>query len=145
MKTRNITEAFPEHDENESRHHQVIYQNFEKLGNVSLSKVNMGFEPGEQAASGRWEGLDKDLEVGHFVKSRSYGGTMVWAINPSTHTNPHGAVECPRAAEALNSILEPTFACMRILEREYGLAPISYDQHLASPTQRRKHTFVFFR
>mgnify|MGYP006120209333 CR=1 FL=1 len=36
--------------------YDAIFDNFEKIGKVPLSKVNMGFEPGEQAGSGKWEG-----------------------------------------------------------------------------------------
>jgi len=87
-----------------------IFDNFARLGNVDLRKVNMGFEPGEQASGGVWEGLEKDKEVGEYVKKHSIGGAMIWAINPDIKTNPKGTRVCPQTATALNKILEPTFA-----------------------------------
>ena len=70
----------------------------------------MGFEPGEQAASGVWEGLEKDKNVTQYVKEHNIGGAMIWAVNPSMKTNPHGSTLCPEVAKALNEILEPTYA-----------------------------------
>ena len=87
-----------------------IFDNFKRLGNVDLRKVNMGFEPGEQAASGVWEGLDKDKEVAQFVKDNNIGGCMIWAMNPNAKQAPTGTKLCPATAKALNPILEPTYA-----------------------------------
>ena len=87
-----------------------IFDNFKRLGNVDLRKVNMGFEPGEQAASGVWEGLDKDKEVAQFVKDNNIGGSMIWAMNPNAKQAPTGSTLCPATAKALNPILEPMYA-----------------------------------
>ena len=57
-----------------------------------------------------WEGLEKDKNVTQYVKDHNIGGAMIWAVNPSTKTNPRGAKLCPQTAEALNKILEPTYA-----------------------------------
>jgi hypothetical protein len=90
--------------------YEMIFNNFANLGGVDLRKVNMGFEPGEQAASGVWEGLEKDKNVTQYVKDHNIGGAMIWAINPSPKTNPTGSKLCPQTAEALNPILQPTYA-----------------------------------
>ena len=45
-----------------------------------------------------------------FVKDHNIGGAMIWAANPSPTTNPQGAKLCPQTAEALNAILQPTYA-----------------------------------
>lgn len=87
-----------------------IFDNFQRLGNVDMRKVNMGFEPGEQAASGVWEGLEKDKEVAQFVKDNNIGGCMIWAINPNPKQAPTGSSLCPETAAALNPILQPTYA-----------------------------------
>ena len=74
----------------------TIFHNFLTLGGVDLRKLNIGFEPGEQAASGVWEGLEKDKSVTQFVKDHNIGGAMIWAANPSPKTNPRGAELCPQ-------------------------------------------------
>jgi len=50
-------------------------------GGVPKEKINIGFEPGKQAASGIWEGLEYDVGITKFVKENNYGGSMIWAIN----------------------------------------------------------------
>lgn len=56
---------------------------------VDKSKIVMGFEPGNQAAKGIWEGFDIDFEVVDYMKSNGYGGVMFWALNEeSTAKNP---------------------------------------------------------
>ena len=35
--------------------YETIFHNYMTLGGVDLRKLNIGFEPGEQAASGTWE------------------------------------------------------------------------------------------
>ena len=90
--------------------YETIFHNYMTLGGVDLRKLNIGFEPGEQAASGTWEGLEKDKSVTQFVKDHNIGGAMIWAANPSLTTNPQGAKLCPQTAEALNAILQPTYA-----------------------------------
>ena len=39
----------------------------------------MGFEPGEQAAGGKWEGKPVDMATARMVKRRGFGGCMVVA------------------------------------------------------------------
>merc|ERR1719427_1190480 len=50
-------------------------------GGVPAEKINIGFEPGTQAASGIWEGLEYDVGITQYVKDNNYGGAMIWAIN----------------------------------------------------------------
>jgi hypothetical protein len=88
----------------------TLLDNFRSVGKVDLRKLNMGFEPGEQAASGVWEGLEKDTEVAGYVKHHGAGGCMIWAVNPSPKTNPTGTKLCPETAQALSPILQPTYA-----------------------------------
>ena len=76
----------------------------------------MGFEPGEQAAGGKWEGRPVDMATARMVKRRGFGGCMVWAANPSSEQAPRGAVLAPEVAAGLAAILEPTF--------RWGPAPV---------------------
>jgi len=52
---------------------------------VNKGKIVMGFEPGEQANGGRWEGMAQDKETIRKIEKQNYGGSMLWAIN---HGNP---------------------------------------------------------
>jgi hypothetical protein len=45
------------------------------------SKIIMGFEPGNQAVGGVWEGFDIDFQVIDHMKTNGHGGIMFWAIN----------------------------------------------------------------
>jgi GH18 family chitinase len=45
------------------------------------SKIVMGFEPGNQAVEGIWEGFDLDLQVIDKMKAEGHGGVMFWALN----------------------------------------------------------------
>jgi len=45
------------------------------------SKIVMGFEPGNQAVEGIWEGFDIDFQVTNKLKSNGNGGIMFWAAN----------------------------------------------------------------
>jgi hypothetical protein len=87
-----------------------IIDNFAAYGPVPISKINMGFEPGEQAAGGVWEGMERDEEATRDIKKRNVGGAMIWAINPSSEQHPKAHDLCPELAKSFNSILEPTFA-----------------------------------
>lgn len=87
-----------------------ILDNFVKLGQVPASKINMGFEPGEQNAGGKWEGQEVDEQVARYVKQNQFGGCMIWAANPSCTQTPVGCKACPATATSLNTILEPTYA-----------------------------------
>jgi len=92
---------------------EQILKNFYMVGGVPKEKIVMGFEPGDQAAGGVWEGLDKDVEVTHYVKDNAYGGVMIWAINPN---GPNAAKWCPVVASNVYSILQPGWP--------YGKAPV---------------------
>jgi len=48
---------------------------------IDKSKIVMGFEPGNQAVEGIWEGFDIDFQVIDYMKQEGYGGIMFWAIN----------------------------------------------------------------
>merc|ERR1719331_3621856 len=74
----------------------TILSNFRVQGNVNERKVNMGFEPGEEAA--------RD------ILKRNSGGAMVWAINPDAKQHPQASQLCPVLAKALQGILNPTYA-----------------------------------
>jgi len=87
-----------------------IIDNFAAYGPVPISKINMGFEPGEQAAAGVWEGMDRDEEATRDIKARNVGGAMIWAINPSSEQHPKAHDLAPQLAKNLNAILNPTFA-----------------------------------
>ena len=67
----------------------------------------IGYEPGEQAAGGKWEGNKTDLAVAEWVAANHFGGAFIWAINPSPTTNPDGAQLAPRLATAIAGALKP--------------------------------------
>jgi len=69
-----------------------------------VKKINIGFEPGTQAASGVWEGLDYDVGITKFVKDNNYGGSMIWAINDGDNT----ALDSELAA-ALAEVIPPVY------------------------------------
>jgi hypothetical protein len=94
--------------------HQII-ENFAVHGNVSRSKINIGFEPGPQAAGGVWEGEDVDLAVAReVVAKQTAGGVALWAVNP-TPTKNNASVYCNDTSWALKDVIQATFA--------YGTAP----------------------
>jgi hypothetical protein len=88
--------------------HEKILQNF-VANNVPPEKINMGFEPGEQAAGGEWQGKAIDNAAARLVKDGGYGGCMIWGANPSQVTNPIGRKACPEAAKDFAEILKPTY------------------------------------
>lgn len=93
-----------------------IIENFAVEGNVSRSKINYGFEPGPQAAGGKWEGEEVDLAAARdIVAKQTAGGVALWAINP-TPNKYNASVYCNDTAWALKDIMKATFA--------YGTAPI---------------------
>jgi len=95
--------------------HQII-ENFAKYGNVSRSKINMGFEPGPQAAGGKWEGMEKDLEAAREIKSKqTAGGVALWAVNPTPNAKNNASVYCNDTAWALKDVMKASFV--------YGNAP----------------------
>merc|ERR1712176_1744088 len=73
-------------------------------------KINMGFEPGEQAAGGQWEGMDADKQFAKFAFDNGYGGAMIWAANPNPQQAPTGSKLCPEVAAALVDIVRPEYA-----------------------------------
>merc|ERR1711879_972490 len=79
------------------------------------SKINLGFEPGPQAAGGKWEGQEVDEAAAREIENkRSAGGVAIWAVNPTP--NPHNAsIYCKHTANAMNDILKPKWV--------YGTAP----------------------
>ena len=68
-------------------------------GGVPASKLYLGFEPGEQAGGGAWEGQDADLKWAADAKAAGLAGTFVWAINPDAGSA--GAAAAPKLAAAL--------------------------------------------
>merc|ERR1712137_1477469 len=79
-------------------------------GDPSIAaKVNIGFEPGEQAAGGVWEGMDADKEYARYAYENGYGGAMIWAANPNPTQAPEGSKLCPQAA-ALVDVVHPVYA-----------------------------------
>merc|ERR1712048_146575 len=74
------------------------------------AKINIGFEPGEQAAGGVWEGLDADKQFAKFALDNGYGGAMVWTANPNPVQAPTGSHLCPETAAALVDVVHPEYA-----------------------------------
>lgn len=95
---------------------EQVLDNFKTIGHVDPSKVNMGFEPGDQYAGGHWEGLERDQKVTDYVKTNGYGGVMVWAINPNSRVSPQAAKWAPIVAADVYKRLAP--------EWPYGKAPV---------------------
>jgi hypothetical protein len=91
---------------------ETILKNFVAYsGDPNIAgKINIGFEPGEQAAGGQWEGMDVDKSVTQFALDNGYGGAMIWAANPNPVQAPEGSHLCPELAAELNKILKPTYA-----------------------------------
>ncbi|TDT72788.1 glycosyl hydrolase family 18 (putative chitinase), partial [Allofrancisella inopinata] len=59
--------------------YEDMLNSFSKYVNPSL--VVLGFEPGGQAASGEWEGLELDKQMIDYIAQKGFGGSMFWAIN----------------------------------------------------------------
>jgi hypothetical protein len=91
---------------------ETILKNFVAYsGDPSIAaKINIGFEPGEQAAGGVWEGMDVDKAAAQFALDNGYGGAMIWAANPNPVQAPTGSTLCPQVAKELNTLLKPTYA-----------------------------------
>jgi len=73
-------------------------------GGVPSEKINIGFEPGTQAASGVWEGLEYDVGLTKFVKDNNYGGSMVWAINDGNNARLDKEL-----IDALSQVIPPVY------------------------------------
>merc|ERR1712039_291750 len=88
---------------------ETVLKNFVAYsGDPSIAaKCNIGFEPGEQAAGGKWEGLDADKQFAKFALDNGYGGAMVWAANPNPVQAPEGSKLCPQVAAAVAEIINP--------------------------------------
>merc|ERR1711865_1350864 len=69
---------------------ETVLQNFVAFsGDAGIAgKINIGFEAGEQAAGGVWEGLDADKKFAKFAKDNQFGGAMIWAANPNPVQQP---------------------------------------------------------
>jgi len=94
-----------------------IIENFAVSGNVSRAKINCGFEPGPQAAGGKWEGMEVDLAVARdIVAKQTAGGVALWAVNPTPSNKNNATAQCAETALALKDIMKATFA--------YGTAPV---------------------
>jgi len=91
---------------------ETILKNFVAYsGDPSIAaKLNIGFEPGEQAAGGVWEGMDVDKAAAQFALDNGYGGAMIWAANPNPVQAPTGSTLCPQVAKELNTLLKPQYA-----------------------------------
>lgn len=98
---------------------EQVLENFRTLGNVDPTKINMGFEPGNQYAGGKWEGLARDQKVTDYVKDNGYGGVMVWAINPNPSVSSESAHWAPIVAADVYKRLAPGWP--------YGKPPV-YDK-----------------
>jgi hypothetical protein len=90
----------------------TVLDNFWKYGGVHASKINMGFEPGEQSGAGVWEGEALDEQVATAIKNKQTGdhtggGVAEWAVNPNSVQAPKASVEAPKQAQAMNKILNP--------------------------------------
>merc|ERR1712028_190084 len=78
--------------------------------------INTGFEPGNQADHGKWEGEAMDDAVAKGIaQNHNGGGVAVWAINPVPSKINNKSTLCANAAKALNQIIQPTYA--------FGTAP----------------------
>merc|ERR1711957_6205 len=78
---------------------------------ISISgSINIGFEPGEQAAGGAWEGLEADKQFAKFALDKGFGGAMIWAANPNPLQAPTGSTLCPQTAAAVAEIIKPQYA-----------------------------------
>eukprot|EP00040_Diaphanoeca_grandis_P030022 m.176852 g.176852 ORF g.176852 m.176852 type:complete len:544 (+) comp31862_c0_seq1:70-1701(+) len=76
---------------------------------VPAKNIYIGFEPGNQAAGGIWEGSKLDLEATEFVARNGYGGAFIWAINADPAVEPDQARNAPELAANASSILKPAW------------------------------------
>merc|ERR1712203_55696 len=91
---------------------ETVLKNFVAYsGDPSIAaKINIGFEPGEQAAGGVWEGLDADKKFAKFAYDNGYGGAMIWAANPNPQQAPEGSHLGPEGAAARVDVVKPVYA-----------------------------------
>lgn len=89
----------------------TILDNFARYGNVTPSKINFGFEPGEQAGGGAWEGETLDEATATDIMQKGTGGGVAqWAVNPDPSQHPTAATQCGEQAKSMNKLLQPVFA-----------------------------------
>merc|ERR1712139_632665 len=89
----------------------TILDNFAKHGKVPPSKINMGFEPGEQSGAGVWEGEEIDDATAREIKENHIGGGVAqWAVNPDPSQHPKASTLCGQQAKSMNKLLQPRFA-----------------------------------
>lgn len=67
---------------------KILY-NYHTFGKVPKMKLNIGFEPGEQASGETWEGEERDIKAVDYINSNGYGGAMIWGVNPDKKDDPH--------------------------------------------------------
>ncbi|KAH8086728.1 hypothetical protein JL720_7171 [Aureococcus anophagefferens] len=61
-------------------HYDAVVQSHVDYG-IPLDKVVMGFEPGPQAYTGVWGGMDHDMATIARMREMGLGGVMFWAVN----------------------------------------------------------------
>merc|ERR1711865_1297098 len=83
----------------------TILSNFRVQGGVDERKINMGFEAGEQAAGGIWEGEEADEEATRDIVRRNSGGAMIWAVNPNSVQHPQASI-LPTSGKGLGTNIE---------------------------------------
>merc|ERR1711861_111390 len=59
----------------------TILDNFATYGNVTRSKINMGFEPGPQAAHGKWEGGETDEAAAREIAQKHIGEASHYGLS----------------------------------------------------------------
>ena len=107
--------------------HAKVLENF-VTQQVPAEKINLGFEPGEQAAGGKWQGKAVDKAAAKLVKEGGFGGCMIWGANPDPVSQPLGRKHCPEVAAEFAEILKPSFRFGRAptytkVERNTGWLP----------------------
>jgi len=63
----------------------AVFASFELY--LDKDKIVMGFEPGNQASGGVWEGMAMDKDVVDYIEANSYGGILFWALNEPANLN----------------------------------------------------------
>ncbi|KAH8059359.1 hypothetical protein JL722_5382 [Aureococcus anophagefferens] len=61
-------------------HYDAVVKSHHDYG-IPLDKVVMGFEPGPQAYTGVWGGMDHDMATIARMREMGLGGVMFWAVN----------------------------------------------------------------
>ena len=62
------------------KHYDAVIKSHHDYG-IPLDKVVMGFEPGPQAYTGVWGGMDHDMATIARMREMGLGGVMFWAVN----------------------------------------------------------------